>query len=109
MIFMLLVATSALSDEIQSSSTHTNDKPESAAPKLALAVLSGRSLFGSGQTTLSEAGRAALLKLIDDLHNYESIVSIRIVGHTDNVGSEADNQALSLKRAEATAAVILRA
>lgn len=106
LIAMLLLAAPALSDDIQSSATDTIDVTDSEAPKLALAVLSGRSLFGSAQTSLSETGRAALVKLIDDLRNYESIVSIRIVGHTDDVGGEVFNESLSLKRAEAVASVI---
>jgi len=61
-----------------------------------------------------ETGSAELLSSSDEeintvyqlLQDQQSI-SIEIIGHTDNVGSDQDNQALSLKRSEAVRQAII--
>lgn len=56
--------------------------------------------FESGKATLLPESNAELDKLAEVLTNNTS-VSIKINGHTDNVGSDSDNQVLSQNRAKA--------
>lgn len=60
------------------------------------------SLFKTGSAELSEDGKAALIPLMEVLVQYPG-AKATIVGHTDSVGSEAFNQTLSEKRAQAVA------
>lgn len=56
--------------------------------------------FGYDQDTLKPSGREYLKTLAADL-NENSRVELRIVGHTDNAGTEEYNLALSKRRAKA--------
>ena len=56
--------------------------------------------FESGQYELQESSKPELTFLVNYLKQNPGL-RIEIQGHTDNVGSEADNQTLSQKRAEA--------
>jgi len=105
-LVLSLFAAVANGDDIQSPTSEKVTTDGEVAPKLSLAVLSGRTLFGSAKATLSTEGIKALQNLITDLHSYQSIVSIRVVGHTDSVGDDEFNMALSLQRAEAVASLI---
>jgi outer membrane protein OmpA-like peptidoglycan-associated protein len=62
--------------------------------------------FDSGQATLKPASDFELNTLAQDLKDNPSI-KIQIIGHTDNVGSENDNQKLSEARAKAVAAALV--
>ena len=57
-------------------------------------------LFDYGKTDLKESNKADLQKLSETLKQYTD-TDLLIVGHTDNVGSDAFNQTLSEKRASA--------
>jgi outer membrane protein OmpA-like peptidoglycan-associated protein len=57
-------------------------------------------LFGFNQYTLTPAAREKLGKIAAILSGYRGL-SIRLDGHTDNIGSEPYNRQLSKKRAEA--------
>jgi OOP family OmpA-OmpF porin len=67
-------------------------------------TLSGGSHFASGSAQLTFDGKDALNRLAQDLRNQSlKVKSIRIIGHTDSVGSHRANRALSLNRANAVA------
>jgi outer membrane protein OmpA-like peptidoglycan-associated protein len=55
-------------------------------------------LFETGKADLKESNKADLQKFSATLKEYAN-TDLVIVGHTDNVGSESSNQALSEKRA----------
>lgn len=57
-------------------------------------------LFDFGKSSLKESNKDDLWKLATTLKQYPD-TDVLIVGHTDNVGSESFNQALSKKRAGA--------
>jgi outer membrane protein OmpA-like peptidoglycan-associated protein len=59
-------------------------------------------LFDSDVDTLSDDGRLAVSDLARTLHQL-GIEHVRVDGHTDNVGSEKYNAALSLRRADSVA------
>ena len=63
-------------------------------------------LFDSGKSVLKPEGRAKLDDLVSEIKdiNLEVIVA---VGHTDSVGSDAYNQRLSKRRAEAVKAYLV--
>ena len=69
--------------------------------------LSGKALFASGSTQLSNEGQMAVQKLTEQLKAYSSISSLTIIGHTDSSGSDDMNQLLSEKRAGAVRDAIL--
>lgn len=57
-------------------------------------------LFDTGSISLRAGTNAILDNLVADLRNYEG-ATVRVAGHTDNVGEVADNRNLSLARAQA--------
>ncbi|MDA3901689.1 MAG: OmpA family protein [Spirochaetes bacterium] len=61
-------------------------------------LISDTILFKSGSSTILESSYEELDKIVAILN--EKKVSIRIDGHTDNVGSDAKNQQLSFDRAD---------
>ncbi len=63
------------------------------------ALLSGEALFRLDSRVLTERGVDALLKLINDLHDYSKIVAIKVTGHTDSSGPADYNLRLSAARA----------
>ena len=80
-------------------STNTIEQADNANRKNRIAILGGQALFQSASAELQAAGYAALDKLVADLARFESIMSIRVIGHTDSVGSTESNLRLSYKRA----------
>lgn len=62
-------------------------------------------LFATDSTTLRSDLQSDLVVLAANLRNYPDS-SVQIVGHTDNVGSAAYNEDLSLRRANAVANVL---
>lgn len=65
-----------------------------------LALLDAEILFGRGDYELTPEGKDSLERLIIKLEQFDAILSIRIVGHTDNVGTTSYNQGLSTRRAD---------
>ncbi len=63
-------------------------------------------LFDTGSATLNADGASVMSALFDALSEYKGITAISVIGHTDSVGSEAFNQALSEQRAATVAAEI---
>lgn len=75
--------------------------PEPAlAPTPVRVSLSADSLFGFDSATVTPAGRAELDRLVADLRGLD-YDSIAVTGHTDRLGAQAHNLALSTRRAVA--------
>ena len=60
-------------------------------------------LFDFGKADLSDEAEEAVVAAVEDVPDG---ASIQVVGHTDSIGSDADNLALSKKRAQAAATAI---
>lgn len=60
-------------------------------------------LFDFGKADLSDEAEEAVVAAVEDVPDG---ASIQVVGHTDSIGSDADNLALSKERAQAVAAAI---
>ena len=72
--------------------------------KIVHKTLSGGSHFASGSAQLTFDGKDALNTLAQDIRNQKlSLKSIQITGHTDSVGSDQSNRALSFNRANTVA------
>lgn len=67
--------------------------------------LPSRLLFDTGSAEINPIHEYALAELVQSL-NYYLLPPIKVVGHTDNIGRESDNQRLSEQRAEAVAKVL---
>ncbi|WP_310722237.1 OmpA family protein, partial [Burkholderia pseudomultivorans] len=67
--------------------------------------LAGDALFATGQAALTPAARASLDKLLSKRDD-RAYSQVTVTGHTDSVGGEAYNRALSQHRAEAVAAYL---
>ena len=66
--------------------------------------LTGGSNFNTGSAELTYAGQRALSQLASDLQaDGMKVKAITIIGHTDNVGNDSSNLALSLARANSVA------
>ncbi len=65
-----------------------------------IVALSGGLLFDTGKTTLKAGAKSTLTKIADQLKTNPA-ARILVEGHTDSVGTEQKNQALSEKRANA--------
>ena len=63
--------------------------------------------FETGLTAIAPASRGDLAELLDLWQRSQDVSEIQIIGYTDTVGSAEDNDALSLKRAEAVRALLL--
>ncbi len=63
-------------------------------------------LFDTGKSDLKEANKADLRKLAETLKQYPD-TDLLVVGHTDDVGSDASNQTLSERRAAAVSDQLL--
>ncbi len=63
--------------------------------------------FANGKADLDEAGAAAIRKVADSLKGFTGKYSVVVTGHTSAVGGKAFNKALSKKRAEAVAKVLV--
>jgi len=69
------------------------------APTYETTTLTSEALFDHDKSNLKPAGRAQLDALADKISKDERVVDVKIIGHTDSDGTEAYNQALSLRRA----------
>ena len=72
-------------------------------PEAVLTVLDARAQFGRGGAALAADARIVVERLARRLDVLERVLSVRVIGHADNVGDEADNLALSERRAHSVA------
>ena len=80
-------------------------RPVQAAPQKY--TLSNDVSFAFGGAELTAAGQARVAEIAADLRAKQTIDQLRVVGHTDRIGSDAANDALSLQRAEAVRQVLV--
>ena len=74
--------------------------PPPAAPSYESMSLSASALFDFDKSVLKPAGKQALDEVGDKIQSKgATVVDIDVVGHTDSIGTEEYNQALSLRRA----------
>jgi outer membrane protein OmpA-like peptidoglycan-associated protein len=92
-------ADAASSQVLAQSSTTRVGQANGTTEKNRIAILGGQALFKSAAAELQPEGYAALNKLVADLERFDSIMSIRVIGHTDSIGSAESNLRLSYKRA----------
>lgn len=75
-------------------------------PVSAKVTFSAETLFDFDKSVVKPEGRAALDDLMNKLQDMNAEVMIT-VGHTDSVGTDDDNQKLSVRRAEAVKAYLI--
>ena len=64
--------------------------------------------FGrGGRDDLQAAGRADLARIAGELGDAGTALEVRVVGHTDAIGDERSNRALSLQRAETVRGLLI--
>lgn len=62
--------------------------------------------FETGTTIVTDESRPALVELLDLWQRSREVSEIQIIGYTDTVGTLEENDALSLRRAEAVRAML---
>jgi len=71
-----------------------------AAPVYETATIKAEALFDFDKSNLKPEGQAAITALDDKIKSQGTqVIDINVVGHTDSIGTEEYNQALSLRRA----------
>ncbi|CAM4020557.1 Lipoprotein PlpD [Bordetella tumbae] len=71
----------------------------SAAPKKY--TLNGDVSFAFGSAVITAAGNSRIAEIAGELRNRQTIDQLEIAGHTDRIGSDASNEDLSQRRADA--------
>src|SRR5690606_23501992 len=57
--------------------------------------------FGFGSATLTAAGQARIAEIAAELRRARTVERLEIAGHTDRIGNDSANDALSAQRAQA--------
>ncbi len=95
-----LNATAGITASPAPSPTPATAQPSPPAPNQPLSItLPSDSLFADTHTALRPSALVILDNIIADLRPYQNR-TIRITGHTDNVGTDKENRTLSVQRAE---------
>ncbi|MBO9357647.1 OmpA family protein [Bordetella petrii] len=76
-------------------------RPGQAAPAPQKYTLGSDVSFGFGSATLTAAGQARVADIAAQLRGTRTIEQLEVAGHTDRIGSDAANDALSQQRAAA--------
>tara|TARA_R110001606_G_scaffold399310_1_gene584699 strand:- start:30948 stop:31784 length:837 start_codon:yes stop_codon:yes gene_type:complete len=63
--------------------------------------------FAFDKAVLTTEAEGVLEEAVDLLKNTDSVIEVRVEGHTDSIGTEAYNKTLSQKRAEAVVAYLV--
>ncbi|ATE73759.1 flagellar motor protein MotB [Lysobacter capsici] len=82
--------------------------PPAAAPRRF--SLSADALFAFGQSgrgDLQSSGRAEIARIAAELRDAKDLRNVRVIGHTDSIGSEQANQALSQRRAQTVRGLLI--
>lgn len=110
--FVRLAAPTAMQRQVFPGSLAHADPAESASPLLAAAIgsvsLDG---FDTGKADISGGNQAKLARTADTimtLFRQYPASTIRVIGYTDAVGQEGDNQALGQARADSVQAALLQ-
>ncbi len=77
------------------------EEPAPVEPTFERITIDGQAVFATGSAKLTDKGKAAVDDVVKQLHSFDKVKTIKIVGHTDSTGSKAFNQKLSEKRANA--------
>lgn len=75
--------------------------PEPCKPTVETITISSEQLFGFDKSAISNEGQQALNEVAGKLKQHENIELVLVTGHTDRIGSDAYNQKLSERRANA--------
>ncbi len=87
-------------EKVESASALAPGASEPSAPvMISTAVLSGEAVFAYNSYVLTKESIQALDKLIKDLDDFVMVDSVKVIGHTDDRGSDKYNQQLSERRA----------
>ena len=104
----------SMSDNAQASDTNTLDMQPAmqAAMPIEETVAEGKEtyepvLFGFNQSSVTSDMASSLQPLVDHLSATPD-AAVTLTGHTDNIGSDEYNQALSIRRAEAVRKFLLK-
>ena len=74
--------------------------PPPTAVSVEKVVLNGRAMFPFDSSQLTERGDSEMRELLTRLEAYQELVSVDVIGHTDDRGSDEYNQWLSERRAD---------
>lgn len=86
--------------------TDASDREPETVTRVQELELDSRVLFGFGAATITDDGRAAIDEALAEVGDDWQLRRVRIIGHTDRIGSAGANQALSERRAQAVAAYL---
>lgn len=84
----------------------TQPEPVAATPQVITLDDQGQVLFAFNSAELNTGAQQRLQSLLPKL-NDPSVVSVKVIGHTDSVGSDAYNQGLSERRASSVAEYLI--
>lgn len=93
----------ACADMVKASASETQVAKKVAPPPLESFSMQSEALFPFGKSSLGSmlpAGRAQLDAAIAKIRTHDELTNIEVVGHTDRIGPESVNHALSVARAE---------
>lgn len=83
--------------------TDASDREPETVTRVQELELDSRVLFGFGAATLTDAGRVAIDEVLTEVSDDWQLRRVRIIGHTDRIGSAEANHSLSERRAQAVA------
>ena len=86
--------------------TKVAEAPPAPVGKVDTRQFSEQTLFDTDSAKLNSAGIAVMRDMFTALDEYQGITDISVIGHTDDRGEEAYNQALSERRAQTVADII---
>ncbi len=76
-------------------------EPSPPKPKMTEVSLRGDTLFDFDKSVVKPEGLAEISRVVGDMGDLQQVDKIVVVGHTDSIGTEAYNQGLSERRANA--------
>jgi len=100
-----LEPTDSVVDEVSMQPEITDSMAQAPVPEMVVAPIVKQRVItlGSSNELIGSNAETELQEVFEELAEWTSVTGIRVVGHTDSEGSEASNQKLSIKRAQAIA------